>query len=374
MTEVRRATLADKQAIFNFLAKAYGDKARYKFPERWEWQFENNPFRNSDELPVWVAVDEEGSVVGQICAMIEPLLLGDEIHRLSWAVDLVVLPEHRRRGIGFELCDALHRDNDFVMALPMSQAFRRFTTKRGSEAVDPVVALRRVARLNAPYVLAALRSRLEYRRSGKTLLWVLRHLRLHLLVAVMVNAGVRMRDRRLTSQGETDVVIRQVARFDHAVDELWSALSSRFRAAVQRTSDYLNWKYVLQPYMDYELFTAARAGRVCGYVILRRARPPESDSGVIADLLAPPEDTVVIRSLLAFAVEHFKQLNATFVVAATSVREYEDVMSALGFRPTGILTPLLFGGGDTSVGTTGRVSGGWLLGRGDHDWDQYPYA
>ena len=43
MIHVRRATILDKPAIFEFLKLAYGEAGLCKFPERWEWQFENNP-------------------------------------------------------------------------------------------------------------------------------------------------------------------------------------------------------------------------------------------------------------------------------------------------------------------------------------------
>ena len=78
MITIRRATLEDKPAIFAFLEKAYGDKARYKYPERWEWQFEKNPYKPNDELPVFIAVTEDGQVVGQSAAMYEPLKIEQE--------------------------------------------------------------------------------------------------------------------------------------------------------------------------------------------------------------------------------------------------------------------------------------------------------
>ena len=130
MVEIRQATLADKQAIFEFLSKAYGELAQYKFPERWEWQFENNPFRKDDELPIWIAVDEEGNVAGQIGAMIEPLKIGAEIYKLGWGVDAMLLPEYRGQKIGSKLYKADFEGNDIYIGLRMTETARKIQILR----------------------------------------------------------------------------------------------------------------------------------------------------------------------------------------------------------------------------------------------------
>ena len=63
---VRQATIDDKLEIFSFLDLAYGENARYKYPERWEWQFVHNPFKPT-ELPVWIAITEEERLLVNLC-------------------------------------------------------------------------------------------------------------------------------------------------------------------------------------------------------------------------------------------------------------------------------------------------------------------
>jgi hypothetical protein len=372
--EVRRATLADKQAIFKFLPKAYTGRSQYKFPERWEWQFEKNPFRRGCELPVWIAVDEGGAVVGQIGAMFEPLRIGAEVHRLGWAVDLVVLPECRGQKVGFKLTTAIHHGSDILMALPMSEAFRCFVTKLGSIPVDTVTVFGRVARFDPPHVLAALRCRLQNRWSGKSLLWLLHFLGFDRLIAALVNLSVGIRDIGLSRYINADIAVTRIDEFDQATDQFWNVVSPQFNAIVQRNSEYLNWKYVQQPHMDYQLFTASRCGKLCGHVILRKTRPPESNSGIIADLLVPFEDRATIHSLLAFAVRYFKDQNVNHISAASSVDAYKNALSALGFRQEEDVTPLFHSRVATPAIRSALAAGSWFLGRSDHDWDQFPYA
>ena len=54
MVSVRQATLDDKQKIFEFIRLAYPNRWKYKIPERWEWEFELNPFCPPGQLPIWM--------------------------------------------------------------------------------------------------------------------------------------------------------------------------------------------------------------------------------------------------------------------------------------------------------------------------------
>jgi GNAT superfamily N-acetyltransferase/N-acetylglutamate synthase-like GNAT family acetyltransferase len=375
MIEVRQSTIHDKQAIFKFLSKAYKDKARYKFPERWEWQFENNPFKKEDELPIWIAVDEKGKVVGQICTMIEPLKIGMETLSLCyWAVDLFVLPEYRDQKIGFKLSKAIYDENDNLMALPMSETFRHYMMKLGCMPLDSVAVYNRLTRFDALSTFDAFRHRLNNKWYGKILLWALRALRLDHLITALINLGVWINDLRLPRFKDTGIEIKQIDEFDETMDEFWERVSPQFQVIVRRDSQFLNWKYVHQPYMQYQIFTASRDGRICGYVILRKTRPPESNSGIIADLLVSPDDQPTINSLLTFAVQHFKQQKVKYIFAASSVEGYKSALMRQGFKRQKEVVPLFHSKVETPLMNSVFTKGAWLLGRSDHDWDQFPYT
>ena len=84
MIEIRQATLSDKERIFDFLANAYQEMSCYKYPERWEWEYQHNPFVKDQNLPIWIAVENGEKIVGQICVMVEPLKIGTQTgHILS---------------------------------------------------------------------------------------------------------------------------------------------------------------------------------------------------------------------------------------------------------------------------------------------------
>ena len=119
--------------------------------------------------------------------------------------------------------------------------------------------------------------------------------------------------------------------------------------------------------MNHFAFLAQKTGKPCGYLILRRSQPPERNAGIIVDLFSDPEDQLVIDALLAKAVAVFRAQGTTYISAASSVPMIQDRLTAMGFKQNKTTTPMIHS-------QTPFPQNGWLLSKGDHDWDQYPLA
>src|SRR5690606_8863036 len=101
---------------------------------------------------------------------------------------------------------------------------------------------------------------------------------------------------------------------------------------IQRDSKFLNWKFVDQPFMNYQRFLAVKDGQICGYVILRCATPPESNRGIIADILIQRQDKSALESLVAFSVDFFKHKNLDLIEVASTIDEYMNIFKRFGFK------------------------------------------
>lgn len=185
--------------------------------------------------------------------------------------------------------------------------------------------------------------------------------------AAVLSLFRRLRDLTQQRPGMHDVILERTERFDGEIDQLWTRLAPRFPVIVQRNAAYLNWKFIEQPNMDYDLFVARRGQTVCGYVITRTGVPPEARIGIIADLLADPDDDALIHYLVAHATEHLWRADVCHVIAAGSVPEYVRSFLEQGFRRTREVSPMFRIKTVTDVPATG-----WFLSMGDHDWDQFP--
>lgn len=372
---IRRATLEDKQAIFAFLNQAYGDKARYKYPERWEWQFENNPFRDPDALPLWIALNETGNIVGQIGSQIEPLKQGPNLkRRLFWGVDLVVLPEYRNQKIGNKLNQAMVSNTENIIALPMSGAYRHYLLELGATKVDAAQAFQKYLYLDATAIKSTLSNRLADSASFRLFLKALFGLRFDRLISKVANLFLKHQNAPNRSLHFPNISIVEVKEFDSSTDRFWASVADEFEIIVERTSQFLNWKYVQQPFLQYRKFLAFRNGAVSGYIILRRSDSLEGDFGIIADLLSSPSDTESINALLEHTLSWFYQQKVKIVFAASSHPVFQRALTHFKFSKYKEVIPLFKNFDSSYELEQAYESGNWFFGRSDHDWDQYPYG
>ena len=359
MSSVRQATLDDKPAIAQFLQVAYPDRHQYKFPERWEWQFESNPFcdGNMEKLPLWLAFDGE-RIVGQTGAQLEPMKLGDKSVRVGWSVDTYVLPDYRGQGIGRGLQQANQAHHQVFMSLAMSDGNRHIKTSLGATALSPVEVYE--LRVSVP----AERIRERLRSSTPALAPLASGVGLDRLAAKATTAVAEWRWRRSKAKGLAErydpqkpgfsekagflsrkairnrAVIREIERFDERFDALWSKARGGYEICVERTPRYLNWKFTDQPHAVYGRFAALVNDAVVGYVVLRVCSPPEPPLGVIVDLVTEDNDETVCRELLVFAVEQLRQAGVEKVRVATTLDGISRTLQSLSFRRTRTYTPM----------------------------------
>jgi GNAT superfamily N-acetyltransferase len=348
---VRQATVADKPALFEFLRRAYPDRAQYKFPARWEWEYEHNPFARGT-LPIWIALDGD-RVIGQSGALVEPLVLDGRETRVGWGVDFFVLPEYRGRGLGTRLQQANNAGNEIFMSLSMAATAARIKTHIGLRPLPPVPVYTKIVRHDPVSVLHTLAARTKLPEG------LIRRTGVHRLSASLLTARTARRARGISPPARGVI---PVARFGPEVDDLWARFSPQFPALIRRDAEYLNWKYVAQPHVQYERFVSPH-----GYVIFRRARPPERNVGLILDVFADPADEGTLRALLGLAIHQLTAQGVTYLQAASSLPVIGQILTGWDFKQTKTAIPMI-------RANVPVPDAGWLLGKGDHDWDQFPLA
>jgi hypothetical protein len=96
--------------------------------------------------------------------------------------------------------------------------------------------------------------------------------------------------------------ISAVDSFDGRVEALWAKAKLQFLYAVVRSAAYLNWRYADPRAGNYAVLAAVNHSGWLGYIVLRSSEK----AGYIADLLALPDRTDVVESLLAAALERLR--------------------------------------------------------------------
>lgn len=374
MVTIRQATLADREAIFNFIKQAYPGRWQYKIPERWEWLYVNNPYLKAAELPLWIAVDSKENVVGQTGALVEPLVIGGDDFRVGWSVDTFLLPEYRGQGLGRKLQQANDEANPIFMSLSMSDANRHIKTSLGSILLEPVSTYIKTLHHTPERALNEFLDRLGLASEStpNRLADSLQVLKLDQALAwLMTSLTARRISQELTHIDPT-LQIESVGEIGPEFDQLWRNISPHYRALIRRDQTYLKRKYADQPHTNYHCLVARKAEKICGYLFLRAGRPPEPNRGILTDLFAAPDDGATIFALLAIGVVHLQRLGVESISTGTNLPLFQETLEAFQFRPTKPATPMVHCRVATEACETLYAPGAWLLGKGDHDWDQFP--
>jgi GNAT superfamily N-acetyltransferase len=369
---IRQASIADREALFDFVRVAYGDRAKHKIPDRWKWYFQDNPFLRGDgeRLPIWIAI-KDGRIVGQWCAVPVEMKIGEEVRQASWGIDLIVLPTCRGEGLASRLFHAFAEHYELRMSVSMTAITRHIYTREGSISVAPVSVFRRLVGLNRRSILLYVQARL--RRWP----WLHRAVRIGCQVfqfdrvfALPVNAALGLRDlleRRTKREPRTQ--IREVERFGDEIDQLWNATSHQFGVIAKRDRIFLNWRFADDPLLEYRSFVATRDGEPKGYLVLRKCQPIELNMGKIVDLYASRDDEETLDDLIRHAIHVFGREVMAIECAVTPL-EYRRALSRFGFREKDRVTPLVF---CTDAGLRAKLDAlkdRWFLTKGDQDWDR----
>ncbi|MGH8547533.1 MAG: hypothetical protein ACRERU_02810 [Methylococcales bacterium] len=370
---IKQARLNQREALARFNEKAW--PGPWRCPERWNWLYRNNPFQaRSEKLPIWCAL-RDGDILGHSGAMAVPLKIGVATHAAAWGVDTFVLSEARGLSLAKQLQAANHNAHEIFMSLYMSKAIRHIKKKLG--AVDgPVLGLYcHTRRLLADRLCAGIRERLRRRlgdKLGSGLYMLLNILCVWSMLAWLLGSGLRRFQSRVSEKGIFKGFVFKVVegRFGAEMNELWCRIRERYDLAVERNSDYMNWKFTDQPHMNYQRYYVYCEGSLCGLIIFRLGHTPEPPVGVIAEMLLWDPSRENCSALIHFAQDALIRQGTCSIYCATADNYIAGILSARGYLRVSA-EPLVFYSRNKSLseGISGCRA---LLGLGDHDWDQFP--
>ncbi|MFY9342191.1 MAG: hypothetical protein WAT39_06870 [Planctomycetota bacterium] len=146
-----------------------------------------------------------------------------------------------------------------------------------------------------------------------------------------------IRDRAAgTLAAPPGIDVAKVAAVPSDVGALYDAVRSEQQCLLRRDQRWLSWRYVQNPAAaDYELWTARRAGRLAGLMVLRPGSGLAPDSATIVDWLVPAGDTATADALLAAAVRRQHDENKERLLAVFPQWSAEwRLLGARGFQHT----------------------------------------
>lgn len=278
---------SDKKSIFE-LTNAVFPNREYSYESwlrRWHWFYRENPAGNG----VIVVADHDGRIVGHSACVPIRVKIGDTIERTRLGSDAMTHPEYRRQGILTTLAklkfEELERNGMYINYdfAGKGQAASVFAKSFGAETICSAKVLVRPFNWKA-----VIDSRIKNQVLAR-------------ISAIGGSTLQKVFYRPLKPRALEGLIIHKVGSFDERVNGFWDKVSSDYEIMVVKNQEYLNWRYVTIPDIDYSIYTAEKGGEIYGYIVFRTIQQDTLRLTIVFNILAL--SPYAAQRLIAKAVE-----------------------------------------------------------------------
>jgi hypothetical protein len=351
---------------------------------RW---YQDHPL--SGEMYRWVAVTEEGEVVGHLTAFPQFYRIDGQRVVAHTPGDYMVLPQHGFQAI--MLMRSFFRSTENCVVCDMVPAVIGVETRLGAEVVGDLkyaAKLMNVSRLPMPSVPAPLRKLLNLPqqfapargftdRPGAEAHEVEEHVAppaprprapIPRPLQGLLNGGLRAVDEALGSGFGGDLEVEVLDGFDDSFDDLFERVAAVVPCLAEKDAAFLRWRYGPgSPQAPVTVLGVRSRGRMLGYAVLKAAS--HGQDGYILDLMTLPGRQDVVRALLRETVRSFRRMGVQIIryrfVESPSSPRSADLRRLGFFYRRGRSHKLLVKFTDTSLRETTGDLVNWSLSFGD---------
>jgi GNAT superfamily N-acetyltransferase len=220
---------------------------------RFSWVYRLNP---AGQAICWMLRDTpRNAMVGAAVVLPVDVRVSGQIRRAGIAVDFVVDKAYRVLGPALLLQKAVistceEKGFDFLYGYPNSLSVR-VLLRAGFKTAGSITWLTKPIRT---------RRWLE-ESTGLSLI--------PSLLAKPFDLALRWRSKEARYRNPGHYSCSVLSAFDERCDALWAAARDHYRVAVERTSNYLNWRYARSPLRKYSIFALEQhpSGNLLGYIV-----------------------------------------------------------------------------------------------------------
>jgi len=288
---VRAYKNGDENGIFELTKAVHPEKIynREEWMRWWRWMYTENPAGVSR---IWVA-DHDGKIVGQYPLILVKMKIGREIITTSQNIDLMTHPDYRHQGMFSTLEKKALRETEkeginITYGFPNEPAYPGHL-KSGWFDVCPLQILFKPLNLD---------NILKKRITNKFLLKI---------GTAMGNLFIGIFYKTKNPPQVDDLTISRITSFDSRIKDFWKKISNDYEIIAIRDKEYLNWRYVDVPDVDYTIYLAEKNGEICGYIVVRCVKLQGLVLGCIFDVLSLLDQEDVIHCLISKAIEYFER-------------------------------------------------------------------
>jgi GNAT superfamily N-acetyltransferase len=250
----------------------------------WRWRFKDNP----DGVGIIKLLFDRDNLIGHYSVIPRLVQIGKSEKKCAFSMTTMTHPNYQKQGIFTFLAREVYKvckdvGYNFVYGFPNRNSYHGFVSRLGWK--DTVL-------INKIYKL--------------------------------------LKKNRVNLQKNTGDVY-EISEFDDDINLFWRRVRDEYRIIVPRTKDYLNWRFVDNPDIDYKKYIFMRKNEVLGYIVLKIYNANRVKGGHIVDILSAKENDVV-RDLLVHSYGYFLQNSINYVSCWMQKGYfYNDIFEEEGF-------------------------------------------
>jgi GNAT superfamily N-acetyltransferase len=341
---VAPATLADREELLEFRRRMYGAESVYSDPAWVRWLFDES---KDNALWVW---RHGGRIEGQQGVIRTRLRVGGAEHALAWGIDLMISPEHRKRGVGAVLPELIAEGAEILAGTEVSAAAQQALERAGWTTLGTL----------PQWVRPVEPSRFLRERMGSGAAR---------LAAFPVRAALDALGAA-TSIGRLGHRLVPLASFDGRADALWERCAPEWPIIARRDRAWLAWRWDACPRRDgLRAFWLERRGETVGWIVTRTREHKGGRSAFIVDFLCAPRD---LFALLGLAIAELRSEPIDAVYYLGQAPGIDATLAQNGFlrRDSGLVTMVWAPHVPPAIRSQLADRSEWFLTAGDSDLDR----
>jgi hypothetical protein len=267
----------DSSQLPNLMEKVWNRKTTEEY---WHWKFFECPF----EKKGLVFENKNGNIVGFNAFWIRPSKFNEKIIFPWQSTDTLADPEYRGGQISMRIINILVselRQKGMAFGWPNQIAFKIFSK-----------FLNEFRQIETPMtVFLAVVNYGSFIRSAK-------------FFQTMVNSISRSLYKfRLSYPSHPKTIVQKALEIDDDFNQLWEDISSEYFFIQERKKDYLNWRFLLAPHRDYQIWKALEKNRLVGYLVTTIKEDKRGSRGFLVDWLVSRKRNDIFREMIKTAMK-----------------------------------------------------------------------
>ncbi len=359
----RKINDIDIPRLEEFYRRVWPDIYMYKFPERNNWIIKLNPFIPKDfGYPIWIS-EINGKIVGHTSALIIPYFIENKNVFASTSVDTIVDNEYRGLRIGQVLQLNNRNSNKLFVSIGIAPINKYIKAKQGNTEGSTAFNLFFFFKIDKKAIVETICQKVFEKNDllGK----IIKGSKILFQFANLLQ--FRLKSKISSLKYSNELIFIEVESFDSRFDEIWSKCRKRYDLAAERTKEYLTWKYVLVPDLNYKKYLITNNEDNIGVLIYREGNENENNILLVGELYFTEHNKSWYVETFQFLISTFRNTNISSINLLTAEKDVAEWAIVSGFKHINDVIPMYYYSEKTSKPFNKMKT---LITRGESDLDQ----